>query len=94
MISKNQIKSRTEPWVGFWNLINVELNRKCLSLMLAENGEYFDYREALKQVQYKANHGLMFETPEEVKAKWRPLAFIILAVVVVIVAYTGDELDY
>ena len=86
-IAEGKIKQYTEPWTGFWFLIDMAMNRECLSIMLGANGENFDCVGALKTVEHKANTGLMFETPKEVIAKWRPLAFGILVVIVVIIAF-------
>ena len=85
-LKTGKIKAYTEPWTGFWYLIDTALHRKCLSIMLGANGEDFDCGEALENIEHKANTGLMFETPKEVLAKWRPLAFGILIVLLIIIS--------
>lgn len=84
-LADGKIKQYTEPWTGFWFLIDIALNRECLSIMLGANGENFDCIQALKTVEHKANTGLMFDTPQEVIAKWRPYAFILLVMILGII---------
>ncbi len=86
-IETNEIKSRTEPWSGFWILIDSAISRECISIMLGANGENFDYKSAIKDVENKANSGLMFATPKEVLDKWRPLARVVLVLVSAIVIF-------
>jgi multiple sugar transport system permease protein len=86
-LERGRIKSFTEPWSGFWFLIDTALDRECLGIMLGANGENFDYRAALKNVEDKANSGLMFETPQKVLNKWRPFARVMLVVIILIIAF-------
>lgn len=88
-IEKGNIKAYTEPWTGFWFLIDMAMNSKCLGIMLGSKGEDFHYKDAIIEVNRQANSGLMFALPESELAKWRPLAFIILAVLLLAVAYLG-----
>jgi multiple sugar transport system permease protein len=91
-IENHQIKSRTEPWSGFWIIVDSAINRECISLMLGANGEDFDYELAMQNVEDKANSGLMFDTPREVLDKWRPLARVILVVFIVIFIFLGIKI--
>lgn len=86
-LKTGKIKAYTEPWTGFWFLIDMALNNECLSIMLGANGEEFDCGEALGAIEHKANSGLMFETPKEVIAKWRPLALCILIAIIIIILF-------
>jgi multiple sugar transport system permease protein len=86
-LESGKIKARTEPWAGFWFLIDTAISRECFSIMLGANGEDFDYREALKNIEHKANSGLMFKTPQKILDKWRPLVRGIVIVVLCIIAF-------
>ena len=88
-LKSGAVKAHTEPWAGFWFLINNALNSECLGIMLGANGEDFDYRDALKEIENKANSGLMFETPREVLDKWRPLVRGIVIVILCIMGFLG-----
>ena len=91
-LENGTIKARTEPWTGFWLIIYTALNRECLGIMLGANGEDFDYRAALKDIENKANSGLMFETPKEVLDKWRPYARGALIIICIIIAFLGYKI--
>jgi multiple sugar transport system permease protein len=86
-IESGRIKARTEPWAGFWFVIYTALNRECFGIMLGANGEDFDYCAALKNIEHKANSGLMFDTPKEVLDKWRPLVRGIVIFVLCVIAF-------
>ena len=88
-IETGKIRSFTEPWTGFWFLIDLALGRECLGIMLGSSGENFNYQDALLEVNRKANTGLMFDIPEEELRKWRPLAFIILVAVILGACFLG-----
>jgi len=84
-LENGKIKAFSEPWAGFWFLIDVAISRECMSIMLGADGEDFDCRSALKEVEHKANNGLMFDTPKKVLDKWRPLARVIMLVIILII---------
>ena len=86
-LADGTIASRTEPWTGFWFLMDVALDRECLGILLGNQGENFDYRTALKQIETKANSGVMFETPREELDRWRPHARAVLLGVVLLMAF-------
>jgi len=91
-LKSGAIEAHTEPWTGFWFLTNNALNYECLGIMLGTNGEDFDYRDALKKIENKANSGLMFETPREVLDKWRPLVRGIVIVILCIIGFLGYKI--
>ena len=91
-IASGKVKSFTEPFTGFWYTMDMALNRECLSLMLAKNGEDFDYVSALKGIQQKANSGIMFNVPKEELDKVRPYARIIMGLVVLLLAFLTYKL--
>lgn len=86
-IESGAVKSYTEPWVGFWYTMDMALDRECLSLILAANGEKFDYKAALARIQDKANSGVMLKTPPEVIERARPYARVIFILVVCIFGF-------
>ena len=86
-LKNGKIKSLTEPWAGFWFLIDRAINRECMGIMLGANGEGFDYRAALKKIEHKANNGLMFETPRKVLDKWRPYARAVMGLLILILGF-------
>lgn len=88
-IETGEIRSYTEPWTGFWFLIDMALGRECLGIMLGAKGEGFNCQEALLEVNRKANTGLMFDIPEEELRKWRPLAFVIMAAFILGTCFLG-----
>lgn len=85
-LEKGLIQSKTEPYAGYWLVIDQAFNRQVLGIMLGANGEKFDYRKAFTELQEQANGGMMFDVPEEYLAKYRPLA---LAIAIVIVLMMG-----
>ncbi len=86
-LEAGKILSFTEPWTGYWLLIDMALNNECLGIMLGALGEDFDSRGALLEVNRKANSGLMFALPESTLAKWRPVAMSILILVLLATAF-------
>lgn len=86
------IKAYTEPWTGFWFLMDIAINRECLGIMLGANGENFDYRAALKRIEHKANNGLMFETPKKILDKARPYARVVLILFILIIGFFGYKI--
>jgi len=91
-IESGKIKAYTEPWVGFWFLMDAAINRECLGIMLGANGEKFDYRNALKKIENKANSGLMFKTPKKVLDKARPYARIIVGIIILFIGFLGYKI--
>ncbi|MCY3020868.1 MAG: extracellular solute-binding protein [Planctomycetota bacterium] len=83
-IERGDIAVRTEPFVGFWQTAADNLARHALTLIVAENGEGFDYGTALKKVDDEANSGGMFEMPEAKLAPHRPLARVLVGVCAIV----------
>ena len=68
---------RTEPFMGFWLLIEKKLDGQVLGpLQIRED---FDYAEALQEVAYQANTGMMLKRSAEEVAHYRPRARILFA---------------
>lgn len=86
-LESGKIKAFTEPWVGFWFLMDTAINRECLGMMLGANGENFDYKTALKKIENKANSGLMFKTPKKILDKARPYARIIVGIIILMIGF-------
>lgn len=84
-IASGVISAETEPWSGFWYNIDMILNR-CFSQMLGALGENWDFVAEMRELTRKANSGIMFDTPEETLAKYRPWAFAAIVLVGVLFA--------
>jgi multiple sugar transport system permease protein len=92
-IKSGQIRTFVEPYMGFWMSMDGALEQQVLSLIMAQNGETFDYTQALRQVQEQANTGLMFGRSSESLAPYRPLAWAIgILCIVLIVVMVGQIL--
>lgn len=81
-IDGGTIRSQTEPYQGFWTTMDGALDREVLSLILAQSGENFDFKTALKQITLKANNGVMFERSKEELARYRLPARLIFTLLV------------
>ena len=89
-INSHKIKVFVEPYMGNWNTMDVALQRDVFSLLLAQDGEDFDYTSALQGVEAQANGGQMFGRSEKMLAPYRPIAravFGILLIVLVVIVY-------
>ncbi len=84
-IESGKVRTFTEPFMGFWWTMGTAIDREVLSLLLAETGENFDYKSALKNIEHKANSGLMFGRTQAELDKYRPAARIALAVITLII---------
>jgi multiple sugar transport system permease protein len=80
------ISTQTEPFMGFWYTVDGALNNEVLSLIIAQTGEDFDYRAAMKEVDRKANSGMMFQMSSEDLDKYRPKARVVFAIIVALMA--------
>jgi len=83
-IEKGEILSRTEPYAGFWQAVSDLIDRRLLGLLLADTGEDFDFKAALKSINEDANRGLMFKASEVLLERQRPVARVIFGVVVMV----------
>ncbi len=84
-LAAGKIKAVTEPYVGFWQAASDLVSRRFLGILLSEAGADFDYAAALKSITEDANRGLMFSADKrDIEAK-RPLARVILGVVLIVI---------
>ena len=86
-LDNGTIITQTEPYMGFWYTVDVALNNECLSLILAQTGERFDYETAMQEVDRKANSGMMFSMSASDLDKYRPRAravFLVVATVMLL----------
>jgi len=83
-LREGKIAVYTEPFMGFWITMDSCLNREMISLIISETGENFDYRAALKEVERKANTGVMFGFPRERLDRYRDWARLIFAALVAV----------
>ncbi len=81
LIESGEILARTEPYAGFWQAVSDLISRRLLGILLSDAGENFDYAAALDSINEDANSGLMFEMPEEILRRKRPLARVIFGVI-------------
>jgi len=86
-IESGVVESYTEPFIGYWLTMDIALHRQCMGRVLATTGENFDYANALRQVQNKANSGVMFAVPQETLDKARPYARIIMTIFVCLLIF-------
>ncbi len=85
-LASGEIKTIREPYSGFWMTIDQTLKREVLSPLLTKGGDRFDYKSALKEVDRKANSGLMFAMSEEELQSYRPTARVVLTLAMVFIA--------
>ena len=86
-IDSGEIATFTEPYMGFWITMDMALNTRAINLIISETGEDFDYRQALREIEYDANTGLMFGRSESELNKYRPTARLVFIVLVVFMAF-------
>ena len=84
-LEAGRIRAVTEPSVGFWQAASDLVSRRFLGILLSDAGKDFDYRAALKSITEDANRGLMFDADKRGIERKRPLARVILGVMVICV---------
>ncbi len=84
-IASGEIAVFTEPYMGFWITMDNNINTQVLSLIIAETGDKFDYRAALRKIETDANSGLMFGRSEAELDRYRPTARIIFTFLVIVI---------
>ena len=84
-LESGRIKAVTEPHVGFWQAASDIVSRRFLGILLSDAGKDFDYRAALESITQDANRGLMFDADKTEIERRRPLARVILGVVMICV---------
>ncbi len=89
-IESGHVRTFTEPFMGFWYTMDTAINQLVISLILAKTGEDFNYKAALKDVEHKANSGLMFGQTQAELDKYRPvmrMIVVILTLLIIIFSY-------
>lgn len=76
---------KTEPFMGYWDVMNMAVANNVLTIVTSDAGEDFDYRTALKDVEQSCNTGAMFERKPAELAKYRPVAWVVFSVVSAVV---------
>ena len=84
-LEAGRIRAVTEPSVGFWQAASDLVSRRFLGILLSDAGKDFDYRAALKSITDDANRGLMFDADKRGIEQKRPLARVILGVLLIAV---------
>ena len=84
-LEAGRIRAVTEPSVGFWQAASDLVSRRFLGILLSDAGKDFDYRAALKSITEDANRGLMFDADKRGIEEKRPLARVILGVLLIAV---------
>lgn len=79
--------ARTEPFIGSFAPVTLRLERNVISFIVS-NKDY-DYQKSLKQVENEANNTLMFGLSEDVKAKYRPIAWVLVGLGVFLLVLGG-----
>jgi multiple sugar transport system permease protein len=87
-LEAGRIRAVTEPSVGFWQAASDLVSRRFLGILLSDAGKDFDYRAALKSITEDANRGLMFDADKRGIEEKRPLARVILGVLLIAVLST------
>ncbi len=70
--------ARTEPFIGNWGPVSLQLTRKVLSVLTTNRNA--DIAKELKAVEKEANDRLMFGLPESIRQKYRPLAWVLVII--------------
>jgi multiple sugar transport system permease protein len=86
-IDNGAIRTRTEPFAGYWVTMDEALNKEMLSILFSANGENFDYVTALNNIEDTANNGTMFARSEEELQKYRPMAWTIFGLASALVLF-------
>ncbi|MBR1588923.1 MAG: extracellular solute-binding protein [Kiritimatiellae bacterium] len=88
-LEAGRIRAVTEPYVGFWQAASDLVSRRFLGVLLSDAGKDFDYRAALRSITEDANRGLMFDADKSGIERKRPLARVILGVVLAVALVCG-----
>ncbi len=82
-LAAGRILAVTEPAVGFWQAASDLVSRRFLGILLSDAGRDFDFAAALRSIREDANRGLMFDADHRKIEARRPLARVILGIVLV-----------
>jgi multiple sugar transport system permease protein len=86
-IKSNKVQSYVEPYMGFWMTMDGALSQKVLGLILSQEGESFDYADALREVEDEGNNGVMFGRSEASLAPYRPFAWTIGIIAIALLVF-------
>ena len=81
-LEAGRIQAVTEPHVGFWQAASDIVSRRFLGILLSDAGKEFDFKSALASITEDANRGLMFDADRSRIAAKRPLARVVLGILV------------
>ena len=84
-LAAGRIRAVTEPYMGFWQAASDLVSRRFLGILLSDAGKDLDCAAALKSISDDANRGLMFDADKERIEKARPVARVVLGVLVICV---------
>ena len=84
-LAAGKIRAVTEPYMGFWQAASDLVSRRFLGILLSDAGKDLDCAAALKSISDDANRGLMFDADKERIEKARPVARVVLGVLVICV---------
>lgn len=82
-LAAGRILAVTEPAVGFWQAASDLVSRRFLGILLSDAGRDFDFAAALRSIREDANRGLMFDADQRKIEARRPLARVMLGIVLV-----------
>ena len=84
-LAAGKIRAVTEPYMGFWQAASDLVSRRFLGILLSDAGKDLDCAAALKSISDDANRGLMFDADRDRIEKARPVARVVLGVLVMCV---------
>ncbi len=84
-LAAGKIRAVTEPYMGFWQAASDLVSRRFLGILLSDAGKDLDCVAALKSISDDANRGLMFDADKARIEEARPVARVVLGVVVICV---------
>lgn len=88
-LAAGRIRAVTEPSVGFWQGASDLVSRRFLGILLSDAGRDLDCAAALRSITEDANRGLMFDADRRAVEAKRPLARVVLGVVLAALAVCG-----
>ena len=88
-LAAGRIRAVTEPHVGFWQAASDLVQRRFLGLLLSDAGKDLDCKAALASVTADANRGLMFAADKSAIEAKRPVARVVLGVVLITALVCG-----
>ncbi len=82
-LAEGKIRAVTEPHVGFWQGASDLVQRRFLGVMLSDAVKDLDCAAALSSINADANRGLMFAADKSAIDAKRPVARVVLGVVLI-----------